>query len=388
MQCVLCFEFGGFGEKYIVDSFNRLGYRTITYMCNTKNYDYDKELFQQVIEYVKNPDVDIVFSINFLPIISKVCQIYKKIYISWVYDSPELHLYSSAIKNTVNRIFLFDKKQYLRFYRQNPNNIFHLPLGTQPLTDVGIETITDDERKQYSHDICFIGSMYDDRKKGELDRLPEYWKGYIQGIIQAQLNVFGYNFIGDALSDEAIEYLKNTLKYQLIDDYERNDREIISDMFVGALCSGLDRERTICHIAKTHDVVLYTGSDTSKLKANCKILSKGFADPITMMPKIFHCSRINLNITSKTIQSGIPLRVFDVLGSRGFLITNYQEELLDWFEPGHDLVIYEDLEDLSNKIDYYLVHDDERNQIAENGYKKVCENFTYDKMLSIILEYI
>ena len=43
---------------------------------------------------------------------------------------------------------------------------------------------------------------------------------------------------------------------------------------------------------------------------------------------------------------------------------------------------------LSNKIDYYLVHDDERNQIAENGYKKVCENFTYDKMLSIILEYI
>jgi spore maturation protein CgeB len=92
-----------------------------------------------------------------------------------------------------------------------------------------------------------------------------------------------------------------------------------------------------------------------------------------------------LNITSKTIQTGIPLRVFDVLGCGGFLITNYQAELCEYFEPGVDLVVYEDLADLEQKIDYYLAHEEERQQIAVNGYKRVCENYTYDIMLGNIL---
>ena len=52
-------------------------------------------------------------------------------------------------------------------------------------------------------------------------------------------------------------------------------------------------------------------------------------------------------------------------------MTNYQPELMMYFENGKDIVIYEDKADLINKVKYYLEHDDERMEIAENGYNKV-----------------
>ena len=89
------------------------------------------------------------------------------------------------------------------------------------------------------------------------------------------------------------------------------------------------------------------------------------------MPKVFYLSRINLNITSRSIESGIPLRIWDILAVGGFCLTNYQPELEDYFEIGKDLEVYHDLKELEEKIAYYLEHEDERLRIAVNGYKKV-----------------
>ena len=72
------------------------------------------------------------------------------------------------------------------------------------------------------------------------------------------------------------------------------------------------------------------------------------------------------------------------MGCGGFLITNYQEELFDFFEPGVDLVVYEDLKDLVLKVDYYLRHEEERKAIAENGRKKAKESCSFISRLEKI----
>jgi spore maturation protein CgeB len=69
----------------------------------------------------------------------------------------------------------------------------------------------------------------------------------------------------------------------------------------------------------------------------------------------------------------------------GFLITNYQEELMEYFEPGTDLVIYEDVKDLAVKTEYYLAHDDLRRKIAQNGHDKVAQLFGFTKRLESII---
>ena len=46
----------------------------------------------------------------------------------------------------------------------------------------------------------------------------------------------------------------------------------------------------------------------------------GYADYYKQMPHIFHDAKINLNIALRVIQTGIPLRVLDVMGCGGFEI--------------------------------------------------------------------
>ena len=101
------------------------------------------------------------------------------------------------------------------------------------------------------------------------------------------------------------------------------------------------------------------------------IHNRGFAKTNTEMPIIFHQSKINLNLTAKSIRSGLSLRIFDVLGCEGFLITNYQAELPEHFNIGEDLEAYTSLDDLIGKCEYYLSHDKDRQEIAHNGLKRL-----------------
>lgn len=67
-------------------------------------------------------------------------------------------------------------------------------------------------------------------------------------------------------------------------------------------------------------------------------------------------------------------------------MTNYQAELPEYFEIGVDLEAYSSLEELVDKCAYYLSHEEERKQIAFNGYRKVCGQHTYAHRVKAMLE--
>ena len=92
----------------------------------------------------------------------------------------------------------------------------------------------------------------------------------------------------------------------------------------------------------------------------------GPVDYYSTMPLVFRHSRINLNITLKSIRTGVPLRCMDIMGSGGFLLTNFQSDLLDLFVPDEDFVFYESETDFIDKIRYYLSHEASRQQIIAN----------------------
>jgi len=136
-------------------------------------------------------------------------------------------------------------------------------------------------------------------------------------------------------------------------------------------------------LSDNFSVDIYTGSDTSSMP---NIHNRGFAKSLEEMPIIFNQSKINLNITAKSIRSGLSLRIFDVLGCGGFLITNYQAELPDFFNVGEDIETYSSMEELYDKTAYYLSHDSQRQSIAINGYKKVEKFHSYDIRITQMLE--
>ena len=53
---------------------------------------------------------------------------------------------------------------------------------------------------------------------------------------------------------------------------------------------------------------------------------------------------------------------------------------------GRDLETYESMEELEEKVRYYLSHDEERVEIAINGYETVAKYHTYEIRLAQMLK--
>lgn len=107
-----------------------------------------------------------------------------------------------------------------------------------------------------------------------------------------------------------------------------------------------------------------------------------------MMIEVVNSSKINLNFSDQPINGVRCLknRVMEILGAGQFLLSEDFPEAKELFEIDKELVVFNSLSELEEKIDYYLFHDKEREKIARAGYKKVKENYSYRKLLSGVLE--
>lgn len=84
-------------------------------------------------------------------------------------------------------------------------------------------------------------------------------------------------------------------------------------------------------------------------------------------------------IISKKRMEDIKARFFEVTGTGAFLLSYPVEYLERYLVPGRELVLYNSIDDLYDLISYYLKHENERNQIAENGYVRTSKEHTYQK---------
>jgi spore maturation protein CgeB len=292
-----------------------------------------------------------------------------------------MELYAYSLSNPCNRIFLFDRELYKEFADYNKGHVFAVPLATNMVRNDRVISGADNATKdRYKSDISFVGSTYQEKCPFNRAKLSDKNRGYFDGIIEAQLKVYGYNFIENTITDQlAEEFLDSTPNsYRFPDGFRKNDRATVAQLYVSVKVAEQERLRALRMLSDEFSVDIYTGSDTSSMP---NIHNRGFARSLDEMPLIFNQSKINLNITAKSIRSGLSLRVFDVLGCGGFLITNYQAELPEYFEIGRDLVAYESMEHLQELCRYYLAHDDEREEIAAHGRETVIANYTYDILL-------
>lgn len=383
----LIYRYGSICEPDVCETFNKLGFKVTT----IEDEIYDKNLSPakgiQILKKHLEKEIETgegytcIFTINFFPWIAEVANIYKILYFSLIVDSPVMELYSNSIRHPYNRIFLFDRCLYNEFSPQNPDNIFHTPLAVNASrVQKVISNASDSELKKYACDISFIGSLYSEKCKFNDVKLPEYEAGLAKGLIDAQLKIYGYNFIEECITNEFADKFLSLAKdhYIFPEDSRPNNKALVANQYISVKVAEQERILALKMLSEHFNVDIYTGSDTSSMP---KIHNKGFAKTLTQMPLIFNQSKINLNITAKSIKSGLSLRIFDILGCGGFLLTNYQAELSEFFEIGVDLETYSSFEELIDKCDFYLKNDDARQQIAINGYKKVSQNYTWDTCL-------
>ncbi len=112
----------------------------------------------------------------------------------------------------------------------------------------------------------------------------------------------------------------------------------------------------------------------------------GPADPERDVPNIFASSQINLNIHSLQALTSLNQRDFNCPVSGGFLLTDWVEGADDFFIPNEEMVFYNDRHDLQNKLQYYLEHSEERQEIINKGRARVLYEHTYAARAPKVLE--
>lgn len=384
---ILCYRYGSICEADIIEILKERGHSIEELTEEVQNKDCsDRQRLELIRDALQNGQYDLVFSINFFPVVSDVCNIFKILYVSWIVDCPVMELYANAIRHPWNRIFIFDYAMYVEFVSENPDCIFYMPLGANySRMDKVIQSITEADRIKYSADVSFVGSLY--TEKCPYDSFQEqntYLRGYLDGLIAAQQKVYGYNFLEECISEEMLEEFKaNTPFYYFSERFRPNDKAAMAHLYLGNKVTEQERLHLLKRVSETYALNLYTNSDALKLPM---AEDKGTAETMVEMPKVFHLSKINLNLTSKPIRSGLPLRIWDILGAGGFLLTNYQSEIEEFFVIGKELEVFTCEEELIQKIGYYLSHEEERKQIAESGYKKAKECYSLEYRVRQIFE--
>ena len=380
----LVYRWNAYNQFDLEKNLSAMGHNLDIYSHEPKNCDYDEAFSVEFSRKLQQGKYDAVISINYFTIVSNACEAHGTIYIAWNCDSPLFSMQNQSIFNRCNRIFCFDYLDYMKLKKQGVEHVWHLPL----CADTGrIDALLRDKCEQienYRGELAFVGSLYEENSYDSLkETLPEYIRGYCDAAVLAQTNISGGNILDRMITDDILMEIEEIFDVKQEKDSFVEASDIFINNVLGYKAASDTRISVLSALGESTTVELYSQSGRALPPG---VRKHGTVSYWSEMPLVFAGSDINLNITIPNIRSGVPLRVFDVLAAGGFLITNYQPELSMLFEIGRDLVVYDDTEDLLQKVLYYKTHPQERKSIAENGRKKVEDLHTYSHRLQEMLE--
>ncbi len=354
--------------------------------CNNINYGkkpdkYNDEEFDGKMEKdLKEGDYDLVLTTNFWPVVSKVCNRYGIKYVSWFFDSPPNLPTNECMEYPCNKIYFFARADYETYKDMGLDNVHYLPLAvnTERLKKVSTDA------GRYGAEISFVGKLYESMLPSLMSYMDEYQKGYLEGVVNAQLQLYGGYIVDDVITDEFAESVRKRYRSLSEKAIQVSKKEL--SWAVASYVTHLERITLLGILGKRHQVKLYTYELSDEEKALLgNVEYCGSVDYLSQMPQVFAASKINLCPVLKANRSGIPLRALDIMGCGGFLLSSYQSELYEYFVDGQECVMYSSLEDAVAKADFYLDNEELRRDIARGGYAKILQDFRYEDRIAVLL---
>lgn len=368
---ILFYDMGSYTARDFLYYLEQAGHtcKTVYYhFANRYQDDFFCERFRQLL---KADHYDGVISVNFFPLVAVLCHDQGIPYLSWSYDSPLDAGFQEYFAYDTNYIFLFDRAETARYRANGYSQVFHLPLAVNTKRLDALPTPSA-RQATYEADISFVGQLYSSPLDTLLHFADEYTKGYIEGILQAQLRIYGYYFIDEMITEDLLENINASFRAMGQNTTRLNHRGL--SYAIASQITHLERCFLLEQMGELFDTKFYSSAPGT---FHSPVKYCGPAKYFTQMPVIFRQSRLNLNPTLRSIQSGIPLRALDIMGSRGVLFSNYQPELAEVFVDGQDVIMYGSMEEAFDKATYYLQNSQLLKGIAQNGYTKTKELFQY-----------
>lgn len=126
---ILFYDMGSYTYRDFLYYLEQAGHhcRTVYYHFPDK---FEDEFFEnRFAKYLSESSYDAVVSVNFFPLVAKLCKKHSIKYLSWCYDSPLEERLKDYFSYETNYIFLFDRIEVESYRAEGYSQVFHLPLA-------------------------------------------------------------------------------------------------------------------------------------------------------------------------------------------------------------------------------------------------------------------
>lgn len=370
-----------------IETLHAMGHELALYPEPAEAVEGDEEHEEYFGNFLRKNQLDFVLSHVFTSAIARQTAKYEVKYAVYAMDSPMYATWNEDVFLAEHcYLFYFDAKEYQMVKELGCKNAYYMPLAANLLRASNL-VITNEEINKYQCDISFVGSLYsqnlyDDCVQNFPVRFQELFAAIMEG---AAFRWDGGDRIEPFLTKEviwAIERICPEIAENLkCRDYNMSEAYYIKQRLFSRKMTNIERTLLLNLLAEQYDLHLYT-REKEIVPPNIKRFPE--VDHREAY-KIFYSSKINLNMTLRSIESGVPLRIFDIMSVGGFVLSNWQEELTELFEEDKEIVLFKTPEEMVEKIDYYLSHEKERVRIGINGYQKVKNCYTFEHQLNKII---
>ncbi len=289
--------------------------------------------------------------------------------------NPDLHL-GNPLAKIFNCVIRFDVGETYTEYGviQTNKRIIELVKEHSPkyliwptMTYEILEETFNEIRKMGTY---VIGWFFDDETR--FDDYSRWWVPYMDYILTAdkssvpryqQLGAKAFHLLVTCEPDDFKSTISNTsYKVSFVGSKYVADREILVNNLI---------------------------NDGVSISAFGKGWTNGFISHDEMV-KIFTNSKINICFTKSYAgkSNQIKGKIFDITMSGGFLLCEYVNGIEDFFEVGKEIVCFSSYSEAVEKIQYYLINDNERETIAQAGKLRSTRDLAQSKLLEDIFSAI
>lgn len=144
-----------------------------------------------------------------------------------------------------------------------------------------------------------------------------------------------------------------------------------------------ERNKVLEYAAKRKEIDFW-GYGTNNLKKDSPILKNFHGEAWGLdMYNILANSKITLTGHIQQVAGDYAnnMTLFEATGCGALLITDWKKNLSDLFEIDKEIITYKNPQEMTEKIKYYLEHEEERKEIAKAGQQRTLKDHTYKRRM-------
>jgi spore maturation protein CgeB len=275
--------------------------------------------------------------------------------------------------------FVWDKGHIERMRERGYKKVFHLPLGCNENKFKPLKK----PQGRFSHQMSFVGSIASpDEILEPIKKAEMILQNIFETVVRRRMEKPERAL--HLILDEVANHL-STAEWESWKLFEKTKAYWVFVDRLHRFINAIWREQIVTSMALNDLPISVYGNDAWK---DMKVDFKGHLDYHKQLPRLYASCPLHLNLSAPQLFTTVNNRVFDVLACGSMVLSDWREELGDYFEEGKEILVFHTVEEAVEMAKEWIGRDEALRKMAQVGRQRVLAEHTWKKRMTDALAVI